>query len=79
MKFKPLIASAVAAGSLAMAAGPVFASTHAHEAKPVSPRVASASTRADMVVAQASTKRQKGEQNENEHDAPGDAGDQGEQ
>lgn len=78
MKIKPIIASALAVGTLAMAAGPVFASTHANETKPMSPRMASSPTHSGTVVAQASTKRKKSAKHENENDAPGDAGDQGE-
>ncbi len=78
MNMKLLISSAIAAGTLAVAAGPVFASTHANVSRPISPRMASTSTHAGMVVAQASAKHRKNEQNENENDAPGDAGDQGE-
>lgn len=80
MTIKMLIASAVAAGAIAVAAGPVFASTPVTQTKPMSPRMTSTSTQAGTVVAQASTKKhKKSEQNENENDAPGDAGDQGEQ
>ncbi len=78
MKSKLIIASAVAAGTLALATGTVFASTQTKGPGPISPRMVSTSTHGGTVVAQASAKHRTNEKNENENDAPGDAGDQGE-
>lgn len=77
MKIKDVIASAVAAGGLALAAGPAFAATHAEQMKPVH-RAAATSDHGGTQVAQTSKQYNKSEKHENENDAPGDAGDQGE-
>ena len=77
MNIKPIIASAVAVGGLALVAGPVFAATHADNMTPV-PRSARTSTHDGTLVAQAGKQYKKSEKHENENDAPGDAGDQGE-
>ena len=78
MKTKHVIAAAAAVGGLALAAGPVFAATHAEQMKPV-PRAAATSHHAGTQVAQAGKQYNKSEKHENENDAPGDAGDQGEE